>query len=49
MSRNEIIQNNSLEKEMLAVEDSVQIIDDANFKINRSMFFIFNFVRVFAF
>lgn len=48
MSKNEILQNNTIEQELSRVEDSVDIIDNANFKINRSIFFIFNLVRLFA-
>ena len=48
MSKNEIIQNDRIQKELSGIEESVDIIDNANAKINRSMFFIFNFVRVFA-
>lgn len=48
MSKNEILQNNTIEQELSRVGDSVDIIDNANFKINRSMFFIFNLVRLFA-
>lgn len=48
MSKNEILQNNTIEQELSRVEDSVDIIDTVNFKINRSMFFIFNLVRLFA-
>jgi hypothetical protein len=48
MSKNEILQNNTIEQELRGIGDSVDIIDVANFKINRSMFFIFNLVRLFA-
>ncbi len=48
MSKNEILQNNTQELELSRVEDSVNIIDAANFRLQRSMFFIFNSVRLFA-
>jgi ABC-type multidrug transport system fused ATPase/permease subunit len=49
MSKNEILQNNQIWKELREVEKSVGIIDAVNFKLNRSMYFIFNLVRLFAF
>jgi hypothetical protein len=49
MSKNEILQNNTAEKELRTIEDSVDIIATANGKLNRSLFFIFNLVRLFAF
>ncbi len=48
MSKNEILQNNSLKKEMSEVFWVVDNIADANDKINRALFFIFNLVRIFA-
>jgi len=48
MSKNEILQNNTLKNEISSVIDSVNHVSDANNKINRSLFFIFNLVRIFA-
>lgn len=49
MSKNEILQNNSIKKEMTDVFWVVDRISIANDKINRALFFIFNLVRIFAF
>ena len=46
MSRNEIMQNNSILNEMKNVQWSVSRMANANDKINRSLFAIFNLVRV---
>ncbi len=48
MSKNEILQNNTLKNEISSVIESVDYVSDANNKINRSLFFIFNLVRIFA-
>ncbi|MBC7498520.1 ABC transporter ATP-binding protein [Candidatus Gracilibacteria bacterium] len=49
MSKSEILQNNTVDKELSNIGDSVNIIDVANFRLQRSMYFIFNLVRLFAF
>ena len=48
MSKNEILQNNTIEQELSKIGTSVDIIDAANFRLQRSMFYIFNLVRLFA-
>ncbi len=48
MSKNEILQNDTIEQELSKIGVSVDIIDGANFRLQRSMFYIFNLVRLFA-
>lgn len=46
MSRNEIIQNDTINNEMTHIYESVQKVSQANDRINRSLFIIFNLVRI---
>lgn len=46
MSRNEIIQNDTINNEMSHIYESVQKVSQANDRINRSLFIIFNLVRI---
>ncbi len=49
MTKNEILQNQFIDKELMWLMDSVDVIDGINNRLNRSLFFLFNAVRVFAF
>ncbi len=46
MSRNEIIQNDTINNEMTHIYKSVEKVSQANDRINRSLFIIFNLVRI---
>ncbi len=48
MSKHDVLQNNTLQRELSWIENTVDHIAEANNNINKSLFFIFNLVRLFA-
>ncbi|MBP6981487.1 ABC transporter ATP-binding protein [Candidatus Gracilibacteria bacterium] len=49
MSKNELLQNNGVQKSVDLVMDSIQKTSDANGEINKALFGIFNIVRIVSF